>query len=817
MQSPQESAGAPAPQAVSQIPDPPAAEPVPTDPRVLYETLSGLRPDATRVYTVHDLRLRRDVINFVFTEGKLAFFDPLGGRVTGIVFSGRGHVIATPRDRGERRSLAQFLNVPILDQSFSNAYIRFTDDTAAEVERQLQDTNAQSTSDPAFGERWKPEVSALGPSQSLRIMTDYLSSDPLPYFYTLVEGDSMGPFEVSVDQRRDEQVLIGQVRMNNGVPSFDVWANFRAEDPRSAPPNAFVPVDYQVDSTIGEDLSLTGKTTLHLKALRGGERVVPLELSRYLTLTEILGDDGRPLPHFPNEEEAQRNITHRGNDFIMVVLPSPPPAGQDFHFQVAYRGNVIADAGNGVEFVGERGTWYAHIEGAHFARFDLSFRWPRRLTLVATGTESDSREDGNLKSGRWRSDVPFATAGFNLSEYKTEAASGQPKVQVFANQQLEDAILQRLRVNAANQQMPSSIFDQSRPGDLVPPIPPPPPQPNPSAALKQVSAEIADSIHFLEKLNGDFPFDHLNVTQIPGSFGQGWPELVYLSTLAFLPPETAENAGMNAWERVAARDLMPCHEVAHQWWGNVAGAASYRDIWIQEGMSNYLALLYVDTKKPSEHRLPKWLDHYRLDLTAKIPGSDHAIEDVGPLVLGPRLGSSKIPEAYDTLIYGKGAWVMHMLHEMLRDPASKDPDARFREFLRAVLSEYRFKTLSTEAFQRAVEQHMTPAMDLEGNHKMDWFFEQWVRGTAMPHYTVKFESKARGQEYTISGKLEQAGVEDVFTAAVPLYATPPGGGKAQRLGVVITTGPETHFRFTSQFHPAHVVIDPNMTLLWRKD
>ena len=60
-------------------------------------------------------------------------------------------------------------------------------------------------------------------------------------------------------------------------------------------------------------------------------------------------------------------------------------------------------------------------------------------------------------------------------------------------------------------------------------------------------------------------------------------------------------------------------------------------------------------------------------------------------MLGPRLASAKIPEAYDTLIYGKGAWVMHMLHEMLRDPASKDPDARYRGFLRGVLSEYRFQ------------------------------------------------------------------------------------------------------------------------------
>jgi aminopeptidase N len=160
--------------------------------------------------------------------------------------------------------------------------------------------------------------------------------------------------------------------------------------------------------------------------------------------------------------------------------------------------------------------------------------------------------------------------------------------------------------------------------------------------------------------------------------------------------------------------------------------------------------------------------------------------------------------------------VMHMLHEMLRDPASKDPDAHYREFLRAVLSEYRFKPLSTEDFQRAVEQHMTPAMDLDGNHKMDWFFEQWVRGTGMPRYSVKFESKARGHEFVVTGILDQNGVEDIFTAPVPLYATQTGG-KPQRLGVVVTTGTETHFRFVSRVHPSHIVIDPYLTLLCRKD
>lgn len=792
------------------------AQPVPSDPLALYQALSALRADGTRVYTVHDLNLRRDVLNFTFAEGRLAFLQPLGGRVTGVVFAGRGHVIATPHERGERRSLAQFLGVPILDLSFSSAYIRFTDDTGAEIERKLQQTNAEPAADAVFAQRWDPEVAALGPSQSLRVMTDLLSTNPLPYFYTLLDGAPAGPFEITVDQRRSEQVLIGQVRMNNGVPVFDVWAHFPAESPAKDSPDAFAPLDYRVDSTIGDDLSLTGKTTLHLKTLRGGERVVPLELSRNLTISDIRGDDGQTLPYFQNEELSRRNVVRRGNDSVLVVLPAAHSAAEDFHLDVSYHGNVIADAGNGVEFVGDRGTWYAHTDGTHFAQFDLTFRWPKNLTLVATGVESDPQENADTKSGRWRSDVPFATAGFNLSEYKTAAATGQPQVQVFANQELEDAILTRLRVNAASQPPPSAIFDQSRPGQIVPQIPPPPVTPSPSAALKQVSGEVADSIRFLEKLNGDFPFNHLDVTQIPGSFGQGWPELVYLSTLAFLPPDAAEVAGLNAWARSAARELMPCHETAHQWWGNVVSAASYRDIWIQEGMAGYLSLLYADNKKPSEHTLNKWLNHYRDELAAKIPGSDHSIEDVGPLVLGPRLASAKIPEAYDTLIYGKGAWVMHMLHEMLRDPASKDPDARFREFLRAILSDYRFRALSTEDFQRAVERYMTPAMDLDGNHKMDWFFEQWVRGTGMPRYSVKFDAKARGHEYVVSGSLAQDGVEDIFTAPVPLYAT-QAGGKPQRLGVVVTTGPETHFRFVSRLRPAHILIDPNLTLLCRKD
>ncbi len=797
----------------------PDSSPVaPSDPRALYEALNALRPDGARVYMVKDLTIRRDVVSFTFTEGKLAFLEPLGGRVTGAVFSGRGHVIATPHERGERRSLAQFIGVPILDQPFSDAYIRFFDDTAAELQHQLAQDGVEPLSDADFTAHWYPLAAGLAPTQSLHSMVDYLAAEPVPYFYILLQTDTAGPVEVSVDYRREEQITIGQPRVNEGVRSYDVWASFRAENSPAVKTEAFLPLDYRVESTIAEDLSLQGKTTLHLRAGRSGERVVAVELSRHLTVDEIQGEDGQPLPYFQNEELSRRDAARRGNDFILVVLPAGKPAGADFHLQISYHGAVIGDAGNGAYFVGERGAWYAHIGGEHFTPFDLTFHWPKRLTLVATGDETEAREDGETKSGRWRSETPFPTSGFNLSQYKMASTSGPPKIQVYANKELEEAILARIQGAGPNSVPPPSLLDRYKDTDQLSGALDQAPTPSPTAALKQLGASVQDSIHFFDNVNGAFPFDHLDVAQIPGSFGQGWPGLVYLSTLAFLPSETQERAGLNEWAQSEARDLMPYHEVAHQWWGNLTGAASYRDVWIEEAMANYLALWYADSKKPGQHRLTNWLEHYRAELTAKVPGTDRSIEGVGPLVLGPRLSSLKVPDAYNTLIYGKGTWVMHMLREMLRDPSApnaKDQDARFRELLSSILADHRFRPLSTADFQHAVEQHMTPAMDLEGTHRMDWFFDQWVRGTDLPHYSVKFEVKPRGNAFVVTGKLEQSGTEDTFTAAVPLYVVRVAG-KPEKLGVVVTTGVETRFQFESRVRPTRIVIDPNLTLLWNK-
>jgi hypothetical protein len=103
-------------------------------------------------------------------------------------------------------------------------------------------------------------------------------------------------------------------------------------------------------------------------------------------------------------------------------------------------------------------------------------------------------------------------------------------------------------------------------------------------------------------------------------------------------------------------------------------------------------------------------------------------------------------------------------------------------------------------------------MDLEGGRSMEWFFEDWVRGTGVPHYRVEFSVHHSEKGFVVRGKLFQSGVPRSFIAPVPLYAN-AGGGHPTQLGVVIAAGPETTFHFTTQAEPNKITIDPRMTLL----
>ena len=60
---------------------------------------------------------------------------------------------------------------------------------------------------------------------------------------------------------------------------------------------------------------------------------------------------------------------------------------------------------------------------------------------------------------------------------------------------------------------------------------------------------------------------------------------------------------------------------------------------------------------------------------------------------------------------------------------------------------------------------MTRQLDLDGNGRMDWFFNEWVYGTEMPSY--RFEYQLDGGN--ISAHITQSSVSDNFKMLVPVY------------------------------------------------
>jgi len=243
----------------------------------------------------------------------------------------------------------------------------------------------------------------------------------------------------------------------------------------------------------------------------------------------------------------------------------------------------------------------------------------------------------------------------------------------------------------------------------------------------------------------------------------------------------------------------------------VVGWSSYRDEWIDEALAQYLALLFADTQKNPDHTVRVWLQRFRQRLLEKPPGASEPRDEIGALTLGLRLNSSKSPDGYEEVIYTKGAWIIHMLREMLRQPGTRNPDARFVALLQTLVTKYAYRALSTGDLQREVEAVMTPGMDLEGGRSMEWFFDEWVHGTGIPHYRVEFTAHHNEKGYVIRGKLFQTRVPRSFIAGVPLYAGTAGHNTF--LGTVVAAGPETSFHFLTPNLPHKIVIDPHMTLL----
>lgn len=781
------------------------------DAAALLETLNNLAVDPSQVYFIRDARITRDRATVYFNRGFIGLLAPVGGEITGALFTGDGEVLLMPPDPADGESLAYFTSSPVLEERFSSAYLRFTDGTARELLSKAQAPDPQSAEQPReLLPAWNDVALHLNSGQSLRILEDLLSERRPEYFSADLQGMKLGAFALSIDERRPEAVLAVAPSEKDGASYADVWCSFQSQS-QTMPGNAWQPPfqvrSYRVETEIGRDKNLDGRAELELESGQP-ERFLAFELSGRLEVSAVRDESGAKLPAFQGALAPGPRL-HERSDWLAVILPKAHRRGERFKLNFAYHGSVIADVGNGVLYVGAHSSWYPNDGPSPAAHYDLTFDYPDNLTLVATGRMADQSSADGIHHSRWVSDGVFPMAGFNLGPYDVRTRElGKVQVQVYATNEAEDALVARYRQLQAEAEREQDELNRR---SIAPPGAG---SLSPSALIDKVADNAAQTVRYFQTLFGPFPYPRLAVAQIPGDFGQGWPELIYLPTFAFLPDFVRMQ--MSATQKFAGledRAVVP-HEIAHQWWGNEVGWQTYHDQWLSEGFASYAAALSLTQERDGDRLFRRLLRDYRSDLLAKNKEGD-IVESEGPIWLGSRLSNSLDPDGYNAIVYKKACWVLHMLRLLLTDPQTGS-DARFFQMLSEFASEYQGRTPSTDDFARHAEKYMTREADLEHDHRLDWFFKEWVYSTGVPEYRLQASTRRlEGGAYQVAGTITENTSDREFEMLVPVSVSyRSASSRAVRLKRVLVpvTGAGGHFRFTTEVKPDRVTIDEDAIL-----
>ncbi len=770
----------------------------------LAKSIREIGFDRDQCYRVRDLAFVKEDIRIYLTEGHLLFSNPVAGRPIAAMFAADGEggdaeIILLPPDRAERRSLAEFIHTPNLDDHFRTALFLFTGNEYAQLRAAL-DASPSNKKTPEIGalmdEQYGSVLRNLAGSYQTRLTLDLLGRPgrEADLFAGIFNSPKLGNYDVVYDPDNPEQIVAGQMLAKDGRIYFDDWTSFPALALRkNAAPRQFDfnVSDYRIDASINPDLSLSAITKVKVKALEGPLPAARFEVAPAITITSVTVD-GRAAEVL-QPDSPRSNLIARGNNVFLVIPPEPLAAGREYEFEFHHEGKVIQGAGDGVYYVTARGTWYP-MHGLQFATFDLTFHYPRAFDLVAPGEILDDHTEGDVRTTRRRTKATIRMAAFNLGGYAhARVAHGDYTVDVWANRKLESALQPRPAVAVANPAPPRRrTLDPLALQGLAEVAP------NPVARLETLAADVASALDFMASKFGPPALPHLAVSPIPGTFGQGFPGLIYLSTLAYLRSVPNSMAGSKSVD-LFFEDLLQAHETAHQWWGNRVTANNYRDYWLMEALANYSALLYVEKRK-GPRAVDEMLDSYRAALLQKNQEGETQ-ESAGPIVLGQRLQSSVQPAAWTAITYGKGSWILHMLRRRMGDE-------RFLGMLSSLAKKYDHASLTTDQFRQEAARALPPKSE---DPQLEAFFAQWVYGTGIPTMKFTYSVKGVAPAVKLTGTLTQTGVDEDFSAWTPVEIQ-FGKSPAITKWIASSSDPVT-FTMTLKQAPSKVLLDPKNAVL----
>jgi len=742
----------------------------PGNTNAFYQQLRGLLPGG-EVITVSNFELHRDAATFTFHSGNFAFYGEVNGRVTGAVFRGSGHLHITPPTREDRHNLSILTHAEEFDTDFDQVVLRFTDSTAAELHKAAAGSAQAGSTYVTPAQEFRTFArEKLHDNYDLRLLQDVLSPDPGGYFMAAIHAQKNPHLLFVLDPHGAPGVAPEEVELMNwndwgeSIPlAFHRAGEYVNGEANGNEANAsYQIINESLDTSVEKNGFLSGVASVQLTAEQDGLAVVPLDLYPTLRVSRAEAEKADALDFVQERKEDDPDFA--------VILEKPLKKGESTTIRITYGGkDVVKNEGGANYYPIARQSWYPNASSGlgDFATYQMVFHVPKGLELIATGTKVGETTEGKVTTTEWKTDVPLAVVGFNLGRFTRKEATIPGKlgdnltVDAYANTDTPDNM----------SQMAGGVLGSLNTTSML--------------GVQLSQGEVAARIY--TDYFGPLPFARVALTQqYACDYGQSWPMLVYLPICGFLDTTQQHFMGLHP-EDMYWKVVTP-HEVAHQWWGQTVGFRSYRDQWMSEGFANTSASIFLQATRPKLDDFREFWKQQRRLITEKNSQGFRPI-DVGPVTMGFRLSTEKTGwDIYQNLVYPKGAYILHMIRMMMWTP--KEQNGQFIATMRDFVQTYRLKAATTEDFKAIVEKHMSPIMNLDNNHRMDWFFNEYVYGTDLPSYHFESQLSQTGDTTSLHITLRQSGVPESFKMPVPIYLELTDG-EVLHLGSIILAGNTT--------------------------
>lgn len=746
--------------------------------------------------SVNGLVLNRDRAQMTFT-GNFYFATPVDGHVTGAVFVGDGKFSAqVPPSDFEKENVKRLLGADSVESDFKTAILRFSDDTFEQLGQNPPPAPGFANIQKLANEMEARVMKETGANLSARIALSILNHEKPGFFYANFDGGKRGRFGLVLDYQT--RVPVASFDLNGGekgliynyeseIYNTEIWMAFYALEDYQRGNVAYSDVNDLLDVThfdLDIDLRDNQKMVRLLARVQSQARVGNLRAISF-SIGEDLGESEswrlKKQMRLQKARMGDSELSFAQEDWeggFTVFLPADSALGNKLDFEFLLQGDFMFDpdwVDCDCHYPRSTVSWFPRHGYLDRATFNLTFRHAKRLRVASVGKRLSEEPDPEIKDvvvTKYELQHPVALVTFALAPYERHS--------------------QMVKFEQGGVGDPIPLEFNSLPGSIM--------------AIKEdfIMAEMDNSLRYFTALFGKYPYPTFGAAFHPFRFGQGFPTLLMI-------PNT-DKANRRTY-------LFIAHETAHQWWGDMVLWRSYRDQWLSEGFAEYSGILYTGLRSGPQSR-DDLINQARESLkkppeTLNGIGKGKLVE-VGPIILGHRLNTTKTFGAYQTLIYNKGALVLRMLHYLFTDPDTGKGDAFFA-MMTDFVNRYRDGVASTDDFRRVANEHFAKSQMARatGLKDLNWFFSQWVYQSDLPSYQLEYHFQDEpGGKVLMTGNVIQENAPNNWFMVLPVALT--FGGKQVVFTTVNADGPKAPFAMRLPTRPSKVELDPQRWILSEK-